>query len=154
MSAFQFFQGGNSTFMKPFHKNQIFICSLATRCYFLLIRHKISIRKNSLRKRIQGKYSFQMEDRKWLQVNFISWIAIVSWFAKSHSPTHQHGQVRRKEKKHAFTLLPNEHLNLIGALESGGWSGGSVADCLGRRTWNREIPGSSPSLATSWICSR
>ena len=56
-----------------------------------------------------------MEDRKWLKVNFITWIAIVSWFAKSHSPTHQHGQVR--EKKHAFTLLPNEHLNLTGALE-------------------------------------
>ena len=56
-----------------------------------------------------------MEDRKWLQVNFITWIAIVSWFAKRHSPTHQRGQVR--EKKHAFTLLPNEHLNLTGALE-------------------------------------
>ena len=56
-----------------------------------------------------------MEDRNWLQVSFISWIAIVSWFAKSHSPTHQHWKVR--EKKHAFTLLPNEHLNLTGALE-------------------------------------
>ena len=40
---------------------------------------------------------------------------MVPWFAKTRSPTHHHRQVR--EKKHAFTLLSNEHLNLIGALE-------------------------------------
>ena len=33
---------------------------------------------------------------------------MVPWFAKTHSPTHHHTQVR--EKKHAFTLLSNEHL--------------------------------------------
>ena len=32
------------------------------------------------------------------------------------------------------------------------FEGGSVAEWLGRRTWNPEVPGSSPTLTTSWIC--
>ena len=30
----------------------------------------------------------------------------------------------------------------------------SVAEWLGQRTWNLEIPSSIPALTTSWICSR
>ena len=33
-------------------------------------------------------------------------------------------------------------------------TGGSVAEWLARRTRNSVVPGSSPALATCWICSR
>ena len=37
-------------------------------------------------------------------------------------------------------------------LAKGVFKGGSVAEWLGRRTWNPEVPGLSPALTTSWIC--
>ena len=33
-------------------------------------------------------------------------------------------------------------------------TGGNVAECLGRRTWNLVITSSSPTQSTSWICYR
>ena len=66
--------------------------------------------KNSLRKRIQGKYKVS----RWKTGNDYKSILSVG-LPSCLGSTHQHGQVR--EKKHAFTLLPNEHLNLTGALE-------------------------------------
>ena len=44
-------------------------------------------------------------------------------------------------------FTPHECLNLK-------LGGGSVAECSARRTRNPAVPGSSPALATCWICFR
>ena len=52
----------------------------------------------------------------------------------------------------APTEEAGKHYILVYCMAELNRDGGGVVEWLGRRAWNREVPGSSPVLTTIWSC--